>query len=101
MDAATWGQRALLLHGAGRGGCASSSGSSLGGGDELGLSERPVVQGEAKPRAWLLQFPAAAVSAAAAGQEASFLCADTCITHPGGLFLFSWANCRAEACRIF
>lgn len=44
---------------------------SLGGGDELGLSERPVVQGEANPRTWLLQFSAAGMSAAAAGQEAS------------------------------
>ena len=79
----------------------AASAWSLGGGDELGFSERPVVQDEADPRAWLLQFPAAGVLAAAAGQEASFLHAVTCITDPSGLFLFSWTNCRAEACQIF
>lgn len=78
----------------------AASARSLGGGDELGVSERPVVQGEADPRAQLLQFLAAGMSAAAAGHEASFLHADTCIIHPGVLFLFSWANCRAEGHQI-
>lgn len=65
-------------------------------GGELGLSERPVAQGEAGSRALLPQFPAAGMLAAAGP-----LRADTCITQPHGLFLFSRANYRAESHWIF
>lgn len=49
MDAATQGQRALVLHGTGQGGCASSfwvDAWRCRWAGELELSERPVVQGE-------------------------------------------------------